>query len=204
MTNKSNKEKPTEKLIFSSDIFDMYSTDEDKYEAFINYCECRGIEKLKEKYKTWEDVEKNSKLEQKIYDFMYDEIQWIYDDLITELLEIYKNDEFILHGSLRLWNGSHDGYKYCGNFESVLSTVCNYDTFEIIQDLEEKCTALRLHHHDGTNYMYIRKLNGRHIKVAEDRGVSLNDMWLEDLQKISGPYYSKKLDMAADIKKYKN
>lgn len=204
MTNKIKKVKETEYRIFSSDIFDEFPKDEDKYEAFKEYCNCRDEEELLDKYKTWGDIEKNSDLESEIFDFMYEYIETYYDSLKEDLRNIYKNEHFLLSGSLGLWDGHHDGYKYCKDIDAVLSTLGNYDVAEIVYDFEAKCTALRLHHHDGTNYMYLKKLNSRVYAVAEDRGVSLKDLYLEDFQKINSPYYCSKVNMMNDLKNYRN
>lgn len=74
----------------------------------------------------------------------------------------------VLTGTLGLWNGRTDAYKYCGSIEE-LGEICSnrdYDKFTICQDGE------RLHftflHHDGRNSMELRRFTEYGIENWDD------------------------------------
>lgn len=98
-------------------------------------------------------------------------IMW---DLLDEQLDdmfdnSYENKQYVVTGSLGLWDGRHNGYidkRFYSIREAI--TECAYYT-ESIRVYEEKGHLfVDAYHHDGTNHYEIRELTKKGIDMLDD------------------------------------
>lgn len=106
----------------------------------------------------WKEIAKDLDLEYEYnsnayYDYLNDELNCMGENLIYDLNYIQKpNTEYIAIADLGLWNGRRMGYKELSNLTDILG---NYDYTKVYTDnYNLKVDGI---HHDGTNYIIIRK-----------------------------------------------
>lgn len=106
----------------------------------------------------WEEISQDLQLDyeynsMEYYNFLNDELNLQAEILIEELKDIQQpHAEYIAIADLGLWNGRRVGYKELNNLTEVLG---DYDYIKVYTDNYN----LRVDgiHHDGTNYITIRK-----------------------------------------------
>jgi len=103
----------------------------------------------------------------KVWDFIYNDDSWYWDETWSELKNFFKDDHVIFFGTVGTWRGNFAGGKI-GYFEDLVQDAiqdCDYVEFTD----EDGHLYLRCSHHDGTNDF--------EIKVLSQKGSDFADNW---------------------------
>ena len=120
--------------------------------------------------------------DQVLFDLNYvTDNEYAFDDISEDLQYVQQKlggGKFLVTSDSGFWNGRQDGYK-------VVNDLSRGFEFSKIM-LTNNGLEFEWEHHDGVNYMTIRKLNDRGVnKLAQGAGE-----W-EDLEELTKPAYSR-------------
>ena len=76
----------------------------------------------------------------------------VFNRVMRDIETVFKPS--VLIGTVGLWHGRHNGYRYIRNFKELQETVCSYDSVIIRQS--ESGLWFTLIHHDGYHEMELR------------------------------------------------
>lgn len=109
-----------------------------------------------------------------IWDYIYEEANYEYDDIITQIMHYLRDTETIFVGSVGRWDGTFDGGDI-DTFETLYYKAikdCDYIKFE---EDDNEHLYLTCSHHDGTNCFEIRLLTDKGMKFFDDWNYNFND-----------------------------
>ena len=94
------------------------------------------------------------------------------DEILQDMESVFTPSVFI--GTLGLWDGRHNAYRFCHDFNEIRRIIGNYDDVIISQ------VGTRLHftfiHHDGRNELELRRLTDYgHDNVDSMKYAALED-----------------------------
>lgn len=149
--------------LFNTDFLNY--TNEDGYNAYLEFCEINEIEPKGEQ-------------SSEFVDWACEEARVAFDCDLENLTYSKADKEmypFFIDGTLGLWNGNKEGHFtniYWG-LTSALNSIFNssrsYDDFDAQLDTEAGVIYVNCHHHDGTNSFTIHLLSKRGLdKVQRD------------------------------------
>ena len=120
----------------------------------------------KEIYNTYGLIPEDFGLEDDDYDTLWDIIN---EDLDLRFDNSYENKQYVVTGSLGLWDGRHYGY-FEDVFDSLREAInkCWEDTEDIKIYEENGHLYVCGYHHDGRNYFEIRELTQKGIDMLDD------------------------------------
>ena len=132
------------------------------------------------------------------YQFWADQLEFDWDDMKTDIIPTIEkqcgNCLYLCVGSSGLWTGRHSGGKLGRElYPLIREPANNLDDFSVT--LVDGHLETAGHHHDGSNYYSIYRLNGRAEKKVEKWEDLLDDRELHEklfrhyyLGKISNPF----------------
>lgn len=103
-----------------------------------------------------------------------------WEDFVDNLKYTLKNEDFLVTGTLGLWNGRHDIYAQVKNglYDAVMYCIGD-STLDVDVQFNDGVIEVNCHHHDGTNCFEIHRLPYLGKKEIEKEKYTV---WGDDIQ----------------------
>lgn len=105
--------------------------------------------------------------DEKVWDFIYDDDQFYWDDIWSEVKNFFAGRQVIMFGSIGRWDGTFGGGKI-GNFEDLFYNLIEDCDYIELSD-EDGHFYINCSHHDGSNSM--------EVKILSQKGSEFADHW---------------------------
>ena len=134
-------------LIYSNDLFKNYDTMEQVKKEMVEFDEDeRSVDDISDS---------------EAYDYFYTIDEQNYEQLMEDMKRLDKesSSHWVVKASLGLWDGRYAGGRVFDSLRSAIRTVMNDVDYVDIEEDERGNVTVTGHHHDGTNYYTLRRLN---------------------------------------------
>jgi hypothetical protein len=148
------KSKPKERIIFNSEDW-LSSEAEDEARKFL-YLDMGQVE-------GW--ASESEVPESEVYEELRFEYETAWEEEERLLISFFNEGTFLMKGTIGRWNGNYEGGKIVSSFKEMAELWKDCDDIKLYD-----CNGhfyITASHHDGTNYMEVKKLTAKGERYAE-------------------------------------